>query len=59
MNKFEAAASLLEVCEVAKYAPGYLNRQIITLLGDRCLGVPDAAFKRLQVLLETLSKRAD
>ena len=50
MSKFEATSSLLEVCEVAKFAPGYLNRQVITLLGGRCLGVPDAVFKSLQVL---------
>lgn len=57
MNKFEATSNLLEVCEVAKFAVGYLNRQIITLLGDRCLGVRDAVFKSLQALPNSLSLR--
>lgn len=49
MRKFETDADMLEICQFAKHAPGYLNRQIITLLMDKCLGVPDDVFKRLQV----------
>lgn len=49
MNKFEADAQMLEICDCARYAPGFLNRQIVTLLMDKCLGVPDAIFQRLQV----------
>jgi hypothetical protein len=48
MNKFEAAPRQLEVCAIAKHCPGFLNRQILTLLMANCLGVPDAAFRQLQ-----------
>ena len=49
MTKFSSDAQILEVCEYARYAPGYLNRQLITLLMNKCLGVPDSAFRELQV----------
>ena len=49
MTKFSSDAQILEVCEYARYAPGYLNRQLITLLMSKCLGVPDSAFRELQV----------
>jgi hypothetical protein len=49
MNKFEADAKMLEICDYARYAPGFLNRQIVTLLMEKCLGVPDGIFHRLQV----------
>ena len=49
MTKFSSDAHILEVCEYARYAPGYLNRQLITLLMSKCLGVPDSAFRELQV----------
>ncbi len=48
MNKFEASAQMLEICDYARYVPGYLNRQIVTLLMQNCLGVPDSVFQRLQ-----------
>ena len=51
MTKFSSDAQILEVCEYARYAPGYLNRQLITLLMSKCLGVPDSAFRELQVRL--------
>ena len=49
MTKFSSDAQILEVCEYARYAPGYLNRQLITLLMSKCLGLPDSAFRELQV----------
>ena len=49
MTKFASDARILEVCAHAQHAPGYLNRQFITLLMDKCLGVPDGAFRELQV----------
>ena len=49
MTKFSSDAQILEVCEYARYAPGYLNRQLITLLMSKCLGVPNSAFRELQV----------
>ncbi|EIE18524.1 RdRP-domain-containing protein, partial [Coccomyxa subellipsoidea C-169] len=48
MNKFEASAQMLEICDYARYVPGYLNRQIVTLLMQKCLGVPNSVFQRLQ-----------
>ena len=50
MNKFDSGACILEVCAVAQYSPGYLNRQLITLLLEKSLGVPDSSFRQLQVL---------
>ncbi len=55
MNKFEAESKMLEVCCVASYVPGYLNRQIITILMEKCLGVPDAVFQQLQARRITFS----
>ena len=49
MTKFSSNAQILEVCEYARYAPGYLNRQLITLLMTKRLGVPDSALRELQV----------
>ena len=51
MKKFASDARILEVCALAQYAPGYLNRQLITLLMENCLGVPDDSFRELQVSL--------
>ncbi len=49
MRKFDSGACILEVCEIAQYSPGYLNRQLITLLLKKSLGVPDSSFRQLQV----------
>ncbi|XP_010250107.2 PREDICTED: RNA-dependent RNA polymerase 6-like [Nelumbo nucifera] len=46
MNKFESGHTTLEVCSWTRFQPGYLNRQIITLLS--ALSVPDDVFSRLQ-----------
>ncbi|XP_043719157.1 RNA-dependent RNA polymerase 6-like [Telopea speciosissima] len=46
MNKFESTHSILEVISWTRYQPGFLNRQIITLLS--ALGVPDCMFSRMQ-----------
>ena len=54
MRKFDSDACILEVCAYAQHAPGYLNRQLITLLMDKCLGVPDESFRELQVLSVTI-----
>lgn len=51
MSKFEAESQMLEVCAVASHVPGYLNRQIITVLMDKCLGVPDTVFQQLQATI--------
>lgn len=57
MKKFDSDACILEVCAYAQHAPGYLNRQLITLLMDKCLGVPDESFRELQVLSVTIVYR--
>lgn len=49
MRKFEAKAKNLEVVGVSKYLPAFLNRQIISILFEKSLGVPNAAFQELQV----------
>ena len=46
MEKFEADARTIEVCDVAMAKPGYANRQLITLLSFR--GVRDGAFLEMQ-----------
>jgi RNA-dependent RNA polymerase len=47
MLKFECqAADSLEVCRAAAWIPGYMNRQIITLLS--CRGVPSDAIFHFQ-----------
>ena len=46
MEKFPCSACDLEICRPATWMPGFLNRQIITLLST--LGVDDRAFEVLQ-----------
>ncbi|XP_042505270.1 RNA-dependent RNA polymerase 6-like [Macadamia integrifolia] len=46
MNKFESSHTILEVISWTRFQPGYLNRQIITLLS--ALDVPDEMFSRMQ-----------
>lgn len=49
MDKFQAAAKRLEVVGISRYLPAFLNRQIISILYQKSLGVPDRAFQELQV----------
>ncbi|KAJ0965027.1 hypothetical protein J5N97_026165 [Dioscorea zingiberensis] len=46
MNKFESSHNVLEVASWTRFQPGFLNRQIVTLLSS--LGVPDNVFARMQ-----------
>ncbi|KAJ1283464.1 hypothetical protein BS78_03G130300 [Paspalum vaginatum] len=46
MNKFESTHTVLEVVSWTKFQPGFLNRQIITLLSS--LNVPDIIFSQMQ-----------
>ncbi|CAD6238407.1 unnamed protein product [Miscanthus lutarioriparius] len=46
MHKFESNHTVLEVVSWTKFQPGFLNRQIITLLSS--LNVPDAIFSQMQ-----------
>ncbi|KAF8389114.1 hypothetical protein HHK36_025800 [Tetracentron sinense] len=46
MNKFESNHTIVEVCSWTRFQPGFLNRQIITLLSALC--VPDDIFSRMQ-----------
>jgi len=46
MRKFESAHTVLEVVSWTKFQPGFLNRQIITLLSS--LNVSDAIFSQMQ-----------
>lgn len=46
MHKFESNHTVLEVVSWTKFQPGFLNRQIITLLSS--LNVPDAIFAQMQ-----------
>ncbi|XP_042520106.1 RNA-dependent RNA polymerase 6-like [Macadamia integrifolia] len=46
MKKFESMHAILEVISWTRFQPGFLNRQIITLLS--ALGVPDDIFSRMQ-----------
>jgi RNA-dependent RNA polymerase len=46
MHKFESSHTVLEVVSWTKFQPGFLNRQIITLLSS--LNVPDAIFAQMQ-----------
>ncbi|KAG8051760.1 hypothetical protein GUJ93_ZPchr0001g32555 [Zizania palustris] len=46
MRKFESNHSVLEVVAWTRFQPGFLNRQIITLLSS--LNVPDAMFSQMQ-----------
>ncbi|KAK6912561.1 RNA-dependent RNA polymerase, eukaryotic-type [Dillenia turbinata] len=46
MDKFESNHTMLEICSWAHFQPGFLNRQIITLLS--ALDVPDEIFWNMQ-----------
>ncbi|XP_043719158.1 RNA-dependent RNA polymerase 6-like [Telopea speciosissima] len=46
MNKFESKHTILEVISWTRFQPGFLNRQIVTLLS--ALGVPDHMFSSMQ-----------
>ncbi|XP_058113286.1 RNA-dependent RNA polymerase 6-like [Magnolia sinica] len=46
MKKFKSNHTTLEVIQWTKFQPGFLNRQIVTLLS--ALGVPDEVFMRMQ-----------
>ncbi|KAF5208272.1 RNA-dependent RNA polymerase [Thalictrum thalictroides] len=46
MNKFESDHNILEVVSWTRFQPGFLNRQIITLLS--ALAVPDDIFLKMQ-----------
>ncbi|KAL6980202.1 RNA-dependent RNA polymerase [Sarracenia purpurea var. burkii] len=46
MHKFESKHTTLEICSWTRLQPGFLNRQIITLLST--LNVPDAIFWKMQ-----------
>ncbi|KAJ8437704.1 hypothetical protein Cgig2_008330 [Carnegiea gigantea] len=54
MNKFHSKHRVLEVCSWTRFQPGFLNRQIITLLS--ALEVPDDVFWRMQ---ETMISKLD
>lgn len=46
MNKFQSHHTTLEICSWTRFQPGFLNRQIITLLST--LNVPDEMFWSMQ-----------
>lgn len=46
MNKFQSMHAMLEVVSWTRFQPGFLNRQIVTLLS--ALDVPDDVFARMQ-----------
>ncbi|GFY98652.1 RNA-dependent RNA polymerase 6 [Actinidia rufa] len=46
MIKFESNHTILEICSWTRFQPGFLNRQIVTLLST--LEVPDAVFWNMQ-----------
>ncbi|XP_057511049.1 RNA-dependent RNA polymerase 6-like [Actinidia eriantha] len=46
MIKFESNHTILEICSWTRFQPGFLNRQIVTLLS--VLKVPDAVFWNMQ-----------
>jgi RNA-dependent RNA polymerase len=46
MNKFQSNHTTLEICTWTRFQPGFLNRQIITLLS--ALDVPDEIFWEMQ-----------
>ncbi|KAF8035866.1 hypothetical protein BT93_C1786 [Corymbia citriodora subsp. variegata] len=46
MNKFQSNHTTLEVCSWTRFQPGFLNRQIVTLLS--ALKVPDEVFWDMQ-----------
>lgn len=49
MRKFEARSQRIEVVGISRYLPAFLNRQIISILFQKSLGVPNSAFQDLQV----------
>ncbi|GAB2284909.1 RNA dependent RNA polymerase [Dionaea muscipula] len=49
MNKFHSSHAVLEVCSWTRFQPGFLNRQIITLLST--LRVPDEIFWEMQEVM--------
>ncbi|KAI9119508.1 hypothetical protein K1719_009384 [Acacia pycnantha] len=46
MKKFESTHTTLEICSWTRFQPGFLNRQIVTLLS--ALNVPDEVFWNMQ-----------
>ncbi|KAL3746578.1 hypothetical protein ACJRO7_015525 [Eucalyptus globulus] len=46
MNKFQSNHTMLEICSWTRFKPGFLNRQIVTLLS--ALKVPDEVFWDMQ-----------
>ncbi|KAI3468028.1 hypothetical protein Pfo_024691 [Paulownia fortunei] len=54
MKKFESNHTILEICSWTRFQPGFLNRQIVTLLS--ALEVQDYIFWRMQ---ETMVSRLD
>lgn len=46
MNKFLSDHTILEICSWTRFQPGFLNRQIVTLLS--ALNVPDKIFWKMQ-----------
>ncbi|KAL2896157.1 RNA-dependent RNA polymerase 6 [Bienertia sinuspersici] len=54
MNKFKSEHTVVEVCSWTRFQPGFLNRQIVTLLS--ALNVPDEVFWRMQ---ETMVSKLD
>ncbi|KAB1204617.1 RNA-dependent RNA polymerase 6 [Morella rubra] len=46
MNKFHSNHTTLEICSWTRFQPGFLNRQIVTLLST--LDVPDETFWKMQ-----------
>lgn len=54
MNKFQSRHTVVEVCSWTRFQPGFLNRQIITLLS--ALDVSDDVFWRMQ---ETMISKLD
>lgn len=49
MNKFKSTHTILEICSWTRFQPGFLNRQIITLLST--LNVPDETFWNMQTTM--------
>lgn len=49
MKKFDSNHTILEICSWTRFQPGFLNRQIVTLLS--ALEVPDDVFWRMQELM--------
>ncbi|CAA7400087.1 unnamed protein product [Spirodela intermedia] len=49
MRKFESSHAVIEVASWTKFQPGFLNREIVTLLS--CLGVTDQVFDEMQAAM--------